>query len=174
MGITTKGGDGGKTGLYMGPRVSKDSLRIEFGGVLDELGSFLGMAMSFVRQKKIKKDLERIRENLFVIGTEAATDGPFLGRLKKRITLKDVILLEERICELEKKLKLKARCFSAADEGALSSVLNVVRAIVRKSERRAVTMARKKLLKNKDILVYLNRLSDLLFLMAACCAKVRH
>ncbi|MFH1692085.1 MAG: cob(I)yrinic acid a,c-diamide adenosyltransferase [Candidatus Omnitrophota bacterium] len=174
MGITTKGGDGGKTGLYMGSRVSKDSFRIEFGGVLDELGSFIGMAMSFIRQKKIKRDLEKIREHLFIIGTEVATEGPFLGRLKKRLTARDVVLLEEKIGELEKKLKLKTRCFSTADEGTLSSVLNVARTIARKAERRAVTMTRKKVLKNKEIIVYLNRLSDLLFLMSICCAKSQH
>lgn len=171
MGITTKAGDQGRTGLYKGKRVAKDSLRIEFNGVLDELSSFLGLALSHIRREKLKKYLMYIRKDLFVIGTEAATTTRFLGRLKKRVGLKDVLLIEERIVEFEKEIKKKKPCFSVIDQGELSSLLNVARSIARKLERRGVTLSRKGILKNKQILIYLNRLSDLLFLMAECCEK---
>lgn len=144
MSIMIKKGDTGLTGLYMGPRVAKDSFRIELNGALDELSSFLSMSISCIRQKKFKRVLLDIRADLFVIGTEMATAARFVPRLKKRINLKHVAMLEEKIMELEKKEKTKARCFTVTDEGLLSSVLNVARAVARKAERRAVTLVRKK------------------------------
>ncbi len=171
MGITTKRGDDGKTGMYRGPDIAKDDPRIEFNGVLDELSSFLGLALSCIKQKKMKEELVSIREDLFVIGTEVVTKARFLGVLKRRIVSEDVSLLEKKIVEFEDKIKEKIPCFFVSDQGALAGLLNVARSIARKLERRAVTLSRKKMLNNKQILIYLNRLSDFLFLMAQYCKK---
>ena len=166
MGIATKKGDNGKTSLYQGKRVSKDHIRIEACGVLDELSSCLGLAKSMVKDKKIIGVIESIQRDLFVLCTEIVTESKALNKLKKRIDSSFIDCLDKVILDLEGKKGLKVRCFQLSGASPVSSILDLSRTIARKLERRVVTLNRKKLLSNKYILVYLNRLSDLLFLLA--------
>jgi cob(I)alamin adenosyltransferase len=168
MGIVTKGGDKGKTSLYRGGRVSKDHIRMETIGSLDEVSSYLGVSKSILKSKKKKKIIESIQKDIFLINAEIATAS---GALKKRIGNSQVSRLEDEIIELEAKLAPKLKGFSLSGKTKTSSNIDLARTITRRVERRAVTLQRKKILKNEDILVYLNRLSDLLYLLARSCDK---
>lgn len=173
MGITTKKGDKGLTQLCGGRKIRKDDIRVDACGTLDELCSFLGLAKSLIKNTNTKKLLESIQKDLFIICTEVATGLEFISKLKKRIDNNYVKRLEENINRLETKIKLKERCFLLPGENFISGVLDVARAIARNAERKIVTLKNKKILKNPRILIYLNRLSDLLYLLARAHEK-RH
>lgn len=166
MGIVTKKGDKGKTSLYFGGRVPKDHPRVELCGALDELSSFLGVAKSLLKDKESRAWIEDAQKDLVMIAAEAATAPRFLGRLKKRTQKKDAERLEHQIASLEARSHKKIFCFSIPGQCLVSSCLDVSRTIARRAERRAVSLLKKKQFKNRDILVYLNRLSDLLYLLA--------
>ncbi|MCQ9205411.1 MAG: cob(I)yrinic acid a,c-diamide adenosyltransferase [Omnitrophica bacterium] len=169
--IVTKTGDKGKTSLCQGRRVNKDNVRIEACGVLDELCSYLGLAKSLIKAGKIKKTIETIQKDLFVIGTELATEKKFISQIKKRISFEQINYLEKIINSLERNSKLIKPCFQLPGHNLLSSSLDVSRTIARKLERRTTTLIRKKVLADNHILVYLNRLSDLLYLLARLGSK---
>ncbi len=166
MGIVTKRGDSGKTSLFLGGRVAKDSPRIELVGELDELCSFLGLAKSLIKKKFLKKCLESVQKDLFCMNKEVVTAVKCLKRIDKRITGRDIRCLEKVIEELEAKFKLKKFCFCLPGKNRVSSVLHVSRTVARRAERRAYQLQKKGLLKNRSIMIYLNRLSDLLYLLA--------
>jgi len=167
--IVTKRGDSGQTSLYRGGRVTKNHPRIELGGALVELCSFLGMSKSLLKNKKMKARLAQIQKDLFVIGTEVSTKPPFLNELKHPLNADDVLCLEELIGLLESKNGCRKLVFCLPGENFISSSIDVSRAIARRAERQAAALFKKKHLKNHNILVYLNRLSDFLFLLARCC-----
>ena len=166
MGIVTKKGDKGKTSLYQGKRVSKDHIRMEACGVLDELSSYLGLAKSMIKNRKIGSIIESIQKDLFILGTEIVTEGPALKKLKRRIDSSFIDYLDKVILDLEEKKGLKIKCFQLPGVSSVSSILDISRTIARKLERRVTTLGKKRLISNKCILVYLNRLSDLLYLLA--------
>jgi len=166
MSIVTRTGDNGTTSLYHGGRVSKDDMRIETCGALDEVSSFLGMAKSLLRDRKTKSVINCIQEELIVLCSEVATPSTASRKLKKKINSSSVSALEKVIYSLENKRNMRIRSFCLQGANHVSSALDVARAITRRAERRCVTMSRKKMLKNRDIVVYLNRLSDLLYLLA--------
>ncbi len=173
MSIMTKKGDKGRTSLFLGGMVAKDNPRVELEGVLDELCSFMGMSKSLVRDKQIKSRLEELQKDLFVIGAEVATLTTHLSKLSRRIDEGDNERLEKLIEKIESKRRPSERCFVLPGENLVSSVLDVGRTIARRAERRAVTLTKKNILKNPFILIYLNRLSDLLYLLARKCEKER-
>lgn len=166
MGITTKTGDSGKTSLLCGKRVFKDDDRVQAYGTLDELCCFLGLTKSLVKKQAIKKIIEGMQRDLFVICTEMATPSEHLAKLKNRINNKHVGKLEKLIEEYQKQNKSQAKGFCLPGENVLSGSLDVTRAIARRAERWAVILKRKKIIKNSDIIIYLNRLSDFLYLLA--------
>ena len=169
MSIVTKKGDQGKTSLLYGDVVSKDSPRIELNGALDELSSFLGMSKCLIKDKFTKKCLEQIQKDLMAVSAEVATPVRFIKRLKKKISVREIKRLEKDIEALEAKRVVKVLCFSLAGKNLVSSCLDVSRTICRRAERRGASLAKKKSLKNSSLLTYLNRLSDLLYLLARRC-----
>ena len=166
MSIVTKKGDKGKTSLYKGKLVSKDNIRIETCGSIDELSCYLGLAKSMIKKKNIIVLLESIQKDLFILATEVATEVKNSEKFKKRIDNSFVDYLNKAILDLEEKKGLKIKGFQLPGKSLISSVLDLSRVIARRVERRIVSLNRKKLLNNKYILVYLNRLSDLLYLLA--------
>lgn len=166
MSIVTKKGDLGKTSLFLGGMVGKHSLRMDACGTLDELCSFLGVVKSLSKNRRLKQTIESIQKGLFVIGTEVTTANRFLKRLKKRINKDDIVRLERKIKDLEGLGIIKKNCFCLPGGSFISSMLDVSRAVARRCERIVVKMKNKGSLKNKYIFIYLNRLSDLLFLLA--------
>jgi cob(I)alamin adenosyltransferase len=171
MRITTKKGDKGKTSLYPRGMVTKDNPRIELVGVLDELNAFLGVSRCLLRNKAVRQAVEAAQEDLFLCGTEAVTPASSLKKLKKRIGDLEIGRLESFITSFENKPSLKKLCFSIPGETLVSSSLDVARTICRRAERRAVTLSRRGRLKNPRLLIFLNRLSDLLFLLARSCEQ---
>jgi cob(I)alamin adenosyltransferase len=171
MGITTKTGDHGFTSLCCPGRITKDNLLIEACGSLDELCSYLGLSKSLIRDKSKKKLIERVQRDLFLIGSEIASARNRSGKSQLIIDASQIKCLEENIAELERKLKLKSGKFFLPGENFLSALLDVARAITRRLERRIVSLERKGILKNRQIIIYLNRLSDLLFLFARVYEK---
>ena len=160
--IVTGQGDGGYTYPYSGHKLRKDDLRLEVVGTMDELSSFLGMAKSLIKDKDGRNILEKIQHDLFTVGSQVSGRGS--KNLKRKIASGNIRYLEKEIGELEKKFPFKN--FVLPGDNLVSSTLHVARTITRRLERRAVTLRNKEKFEGKDILIYLNRLSDLLFLLA--------
>ena len=159
-------GDKGETSL-IGKRVSKTDLRIHVYGTLDELNSFIGLCRSEAKNfHEIDSLLEKIQEKLFAISTNLATA---VGKSKLQITLDEANDLEKHTIDFEKKLpELKRFIFPVGSK--LASLLHVARSICRRAEREVVALMKKEKI-DEPILVYLNRLSDLLFVMARFANK---
>jgi ATP:cob(I)alamin adenosyltransferase len=166
MSIVTKTGDKGKTDLFGGRQVSKDDLRIEVLGDLDELCSFLGLAKSLVKNKQAKVIIENIQRDLFIMGSEVATEARHIGKLKCRICQAHILGLEKRIEQMERGMNLWQPGFCLPGKNTPAAITDIARTIARRVERRIVTFSRRKSFKNADVLIYLNRLSDLLFILA--------
>ncbi len=167
MSITTKTGDMGKTSLCCGSRVYKDDPRIEFAGELDELCSSIGVCKAATKSKLCRELLESIQKDLFVLGSEVVSSS-FDNRCGKARRINDgsVGFLEKAIVNFEKSVTLKKTGFCLPGENIASGMLDVARTVARRCERRAFALSKKKLFCNANILKYLNRLSDLLFLLA--------
>jgi cob(I)alamin adenosyltransferase len=161
--IYTRKGDDGTTGLIGGKRVSKDSAVIEACGALDELNAVIGVVRGHSMPDRIDRVLETVQESLFAVGAELASpDGvdpqsTVMGEGDVRMLEKEIDALEESLAPL--------RQFVLPGGTAAGAHLHLARAAARKSERRCVAVARNGRL-NPAILVYLNRLSDLFFVMA--------
>lgn len=164
--IYTKTGDKGETGLFGGRRVWKNDLRIEAYGSVDELNSILGVALTEIKNAKISDILKRIQSELFVLGSDLASPpedakGSFVI---PRTEEKHYKKIEEDIDKIEEQLlPLKNFILPGGSRGA--SFLHLARTVCRRAERKCVAL--KKYVENIDnILVYLNRLSDLLFVLS--------
>jgi cob(I)alamin adenosyltransferase len=165
MPITTKKGDKGFTGLLGGRRVPKFHLRPETYGTVDELNSFLGMARAVSEDQMVKETLLTIQNHLYLVGSELALSGKNRGLLKGQITQKEVDWLTALSTDFEASLMPEPK-FIIYGETYVSSVLDVARAVSRRAERRVAEMKSKRMLSNPKILEYLNRLSDVLYLLA--------
>lgn len=169
MKIYTRTGDAGSTGLFGGPRVSKDDTRIEAYGTVDELNAALGCVRSVgaagAVDQSIDHQIEQIQRELFSIGAELATPNPDEHDLRV-IGTTHVARIEEWIDQHESALKpLKQFILPGGTQAA--SMLHLARAICRRAERRVVTLGDQPDIKVSDaVTVYLNRLSDYLFVLS--------
>ena len=164
MKIYTKTGDKGETGLFGGARVPKDSLRIEAYGAVDELNSIIGIVRALRPKKKIDAMLETIQQDLFILGADLASPNHSKKSSIPRITRSTVHSLEKFIDELETTLTpLKA--FILPGGTIVASNLHLARTVCRRAERFVVRLSRSENV-GDDVIVYLNRLSDLLFVLA--------
>ena len=166
MGIVTGRGDKGMTSLYCGAEVGKDDIRVEACGALDEVSSFLGMAKSSAKNSRTKSVANRVQKELIVLSSEISASPAATYRLRKKIGKGSVSMLEKEIDCLENKCGVRVKSFCLQGDNTVSGALDTARAITRRAERRCVTMTKKNMLKNRDIIAYLNRLSDLLYLLA--------
>lgn len=165
MKIYTKTGDMGSTGLFGGPRVSKDDDRIEAYGTVDELNAALGMARAAGLPPDIEALLSQIQSELFSIGAELATPDPDAHQVRL-IGLAHVGRLEREIDAHEATLE-PLRQFILPAGSATAASLHLARAICRRAERRVVTLVRRhEASVSEEVLVYLNRLGDLLFVLS--------
>lgn len=166
MKIYTKTGDKGETGLFGGTRVSKNSERIEAYGTIDELNSFIGLAITESFDKEVKKLLEKIQNELFTLGSDLAT--PDIEKNKKlkivRVPENFYIDAEQAIDYFEEKLE-PLKNFILPGGSKSTALLHVCRSICRRAERRVVKLSSTEQI-SENILVYLNRLSDLFFVLA--------
>ena len=165
MKIYTKTGDEGKTSLFNGKRVLKNSIRVETYGTVDELNSILGIVLTYELPDDLKEDLNKISNLLFVLGSDLAT--PIDSNQKfsvQRINEENVKFLEERIDIYTNEMpQLKSFILPGGDKAA--AFLHQARTVCRRAERLAISLIETKKI-NKDPLVYLNRLSDYLFTAA--------
>ncbi len=166
MKIYTKTGDKGDTGLFGGERVSKSSDRIEAYGTVDELNSFIGLAVAEVKDKKVKELLQKIQNELFTVGSDlAAPETEKNTKLKiVRVPEKFFTDAEKSIDYFEEKLDL-LKNFVLPGGSKSSALLHVCRSVCRRAERRVVKLSSCDKV-NKNILIYLNRLADLFFVLA--------
>lgn len=170
MKIYTKTGDKGDTGLFGGGRVSKHHPRVQAYGDVDELNAFIGMARSIELMPRVDEVLAPIQRDLFAIGALLATP----DREKMRQHLEKARVDDERIAELERAIddgdaELEPlRSFILPGGTPKAAALHVARTVCRRAERRVVELQAES--KESEIpqlvVIYLNRLSDLLFTLA--------
>ncbi len=163
MKIYTRTGDQGETGLFGGPRVRKDVPRIEAYGTIDELNAVLGLARAAAPPPEVDAVLLRVQHELFVLGAELATPAPGHAAVPA-IAQANVAALEAEIDRFEAVLPpLKEFILPAGSPAAAH--LHLARTVCRRAERRAVSLAVAEPV-SPVVLQYLNRLSDLLFVLA--------
>jgi cob(I)alamin adenosyltransferase len=169
MRIYTKKGDGGTTGLlYGGARVSKADLRTDAYGTTDEAVSALGLARAGLGDGPLAELVLRLQRELFVVGAELATHVDRRARLTAgtpRVTAEMVSALEREIDALEAAHPMPAE-FVLPGESMAGAALDLARTTVRRAERRAVALSSAGELPDSRVVPYLNRLADLLFVMA--------
>ena len=164
MKIYTKTGDDGTTGLFGGQRVTKDSLRVECYGTVDELNSSLGIANSEVKNNELNSLLTEIQNKLFTLGAQLATPLNKDEINTVKLVDSDIVFLETNIDKFEEKLKpLKQFILPGGTMGA--SFLHFARSVCRRAERLVTLLSKNEKISNLN-LIYLNRLSDLLFVLA--------
>ena len=163
--IYTRTGDKGTTGLGDGTRVAKDSPRVEAYGTVDELNSVLGVVLAHELQEPVRTALTRIQHELFDLGGELSIPG-------------QRVIVPEHVQRLERELDafnadlppLKEFILPGGSPAAAACYL--ARAVCRRAERRVVSLARADAV-NGEVIVYLNRLSDLLFVIARVLARAQ-
>ncbi len=165
--IYTRAGDDGTTGTLGPGRVSKSDPRIEAYGSVDELNAALGVVRAADAANWLMPDLETIQRQLFQLGAElATTDVAMLGSLA-RVSDADITALEVTIDRLESELPPLKR-FVLPSGAPLAAQLHVARTVCRRAERRVVALAAHAAVESR-LARYLNRLGDLLFVMARWC-----
>lgn len=164
MGIYTKKGDKGYTSLLGGSRIGKDSLKVSSYGTLDEANAVLGVAFSMIKREELKTIIHKIQRQLFVVGAELASDDKGKNYIKKLISQEEIVYFEKVIDEFEELLG-PIKEFIIPGETTASSHLHQARSIIRRAERLVVELS-KALEIREELIQYMNRLSDVLFMLA--------
>ena len=160
----TRRGDQGETDNGLRIRIGKDSPMVDLQGTFDELNSFIGNALINTKWEDIKNDLMRIQNDVFVMGEDLTAESQH-----RTIKEEDVKWLEQRVLEYRKEIG-KIKLFVIPD-GSLEAVsLHMARTVARRTERLAVFVS-KQMSMNKYIMIYLNRLSSVLFMQALVSNK---
>ena len=166
--ISTKSGDSGETSLLYGGRVSKSNRRVEASGIGDEAVSLLGVARAQCESGFLHDELLEIQRLMFVANAELATEISHLDRLHQHFqTIGDeqIETLDGLLRKLEEDVELPP-AFIIPGASVASATLDVARCKIRELERSAVTLYDDGMLENESLLVWLNRLSDCIFMMA--------
>jgi cob(I)alamin adenosyltransferase len=166
--IVTKTGDKGETGLMYNRRVSKCDPRVQAYGDIDELTSNLGMVRALAPTPYVREKIFSIQKDLIALMGELATKIEDLDRYKKDgfsvVTSKTTAKLDELAKEIESR-GLKFTDWVIPGNDPVSAALDVARTVCRRAERHVVDLHLSNLLQNPEIIVFLNRLSDVLWLM---------
>jgi len=162
MSIATKRGDGGQTGLAGGIRVSKSDLRVESYGSVDELNTFLGFARSICQNKEIAEWTEDIQRTLFRVGSALATP-PESKKKPPVISTEDVDKLTDLVHKIEATEGILAD-WSLPGAHTESAAYEVARTVCRRAERNVVRFIENGGIVQAEVLAYLNRLSDVIWL----------
>jgi cob(I)alamin adenosyltransferase len=172
--IYTKTGDDGTTGLLYGGRVPKDDLVTEAYGTTDEAVAVLGLARSLTEDPAMQADLLALQRELFVVGADLATNPRERKKLDPEVSLvteRMVKRLERRIDDLVEERSLP-QVFIVPGANPASAAIDVARAVIRRAERDVVALEHAQREVNPEVRRYLNRLSDLLFVLARWQAGV--
>lgn len=162
MSIATKRGDGGQTGLSGGIRVSKTHPRVECYGTIDELISQMGFARSICRDADVAARVEKIQRELYRVGSAIATPAES-KKTPPGIPAEMVDALEAEVHRVEAEPGLLAD-WSLPGSAPDAAALDVARTVCRRAERLATALMEAGVIQNPNILAYLNRLSDVLWL----------
>ncbi|MBX3024919.1 cob(I)yrinic acid a,c-diamide adenosyltransferase [bacterium] len=174
--VYTRTGDAGTTALVGGERVAKDSRRVECYGELDELNAILGLARSFNAQgdatparRRLDDILTRLQNELFDLGSELATppEAEYEGMFT--VGADDVRALERIMDACQRDLE-PLRSFVLPGGGPVSAVLHHARTVCRRAERQIIRLAREEPI-GAQVIPYVNRLSDLLFVLSRWIGK---
>ncbi len=169
MSIVTKSGDKGTTGLMYNRRVSKCHPRVEAYGCVDELNAALGLARATAGQDFLRENLFAIQKDLVILMGELATAVADLPRYVKDgyslVTPAMTAKLDQLVAEIEAQ-KITFKGWATPGANVNSAALDVARTVCRRAERHVCSLHETDELQNPDIIVYLNRLADLLWLMA--------
>jgi cob(I)alamin adenosyltransferase len=169
MSIVTKTGDQGTTGLMYNRRVSKCHPRVEAYGSVDELNAALGMARAAARDDFIRENLLIIQKDLVILMGELATAVEDLSRYVKDgfsvVTPALTAKLDKLVEEIESQ-KVSLKDWATPGANISSAALDVARTVCRRAERRVCALHEAGQLQNPEIIVYMNRLADLLWLFA--------
>ncbi len=176
MKIYTKTGDEGKTSLFGGTRVKKNNLRINAYGTVDELNSHMGLIRDQLEEKSLIQDLIRIQSKLFTLGAMLATP-PDKEKLKngsdrlkiEKIEEAEITFLESKMDLMNENLETMTH-FILPGGHSIVSFCHIARCVCRRAERLTVELADKEAV-DRHILIYLNRLSDYLFVLARKLTK---
>ncbi len=165
MKIYTRTGDGGETSLFDGTRVSKSDPRVDAYGEVDELSAFIGLARSSIAEADVAERLEAIQRDLFALGARLADPSSRIAERVTKVSLgaEDASRLEGWIDEFEHELP-PLRRFVLPGGIPAASILHVARTVCRRAERKLVSLGPGVV--EQPLVVYLNRLSDLLFVLA--------
>lgn len=166
--VYTRRGDDGETGLLFGGRIQKNDERCEAYGTVDTSVSAMGLARALCQDEWIKEVLLGVQRDMFVVGSELATDPSEYERLRSTfdvVSADMVTNLEGLIDKVDEQIDLPS-AFIVPGSSPGSGALDLARSIVRESERRVVGLQEINAPPNTNIVRYLNRLSDLLFMLA--------
>ncbi|PZC47188.1 MAG: cob(I)alamin adenosyltransferase [Chloroflexi bacterium] len=166
--VYTRSGDDGDTGLLYGGRISKSDLLTETYGTVDELVSTMGFARPISQSDKVKETLMKLQKQLFQIASELATLPENYSHLEKNLGLISgdwVEALEQIIDTFKAEVELPS-AFIVPGASRASAVIDISRSICRRAERLVVELKNQNRLPNLEVLRYMNRLSDLLFVIA--------
>ena len=170
MPITTRKGDAGRTDLLYGPRVRKDHPRVAALGALDELNSWLGLIRARHPKTATRRLLRECQEDLMLLSSEVATLPRNRGRLKRRTGAQTVARIEAHLAHLADRVKT-TRVFVTPGANELSAGIHVARCVARRAERAVVACERGA--GAGPVGTYLNRMSDLLYLLARAAERTR-
>ena len=166
--VYTKFGDSGETSLLYGGRISKNSPNTEAYGITDAAVSVMGLARAMTSDERVNDMLRQLQRELFTIAAELATDpGKYelFQQHFKPVTEEMVTSLEQAIDSLEEEFEMP-KVFILPGGSQASAAIDLARCVIRTAERRVVAMAEQDMLTNGLIMTYLNRLGDLLFVLA--------
>jgi len=163
--ITTKKGDRGTSRLFSGEEVPKNSPRLEAYGDIDELVAVLGVARHHAKKDNVKEALLYIQRSLFTVAAELATTKEKINRLPKRVDSFMLEALEERRDNLEATITIP-QGFVIPGDSLSAAHIDEARTITRRCERKTVGLFQNKIIDNETMLIWLNRLSDYLYLLA--------
>ena len=166
--IYTKYGDEGQTSLLYGGRISKNDAHTEAYGITDEAVSAMGLARALSQDNRVKDILRELQRELFTLAAELATDPQKYDLFKqhfKPLTPDTVVRMEQMIDDLERGVEMP-NVFILPGGSPASAAIDLARCMVRTAERRTVALKERDKLANPECLRYLNRLGDLLFVLA--------
>lgn len=162
MKVYTRSGDKGMTSLVDGKRIEKDSIKVEAYGTIDELNSYIGLSINYLKDNSDKDILMKVQTKLFEIGAELASTN--YTRYKKAVKEEEVTALEEMIDYYTAKME-KINEFIVPGTSICSANLHIARTICRRAERRIISLSREEAV-NPVLIKYVNRLSDFLYVLA--------
>ncbi len=164
IGMFTRRGDAGETDLADRQRVGKDSPIVEIQGEIDELLAFIGQALLDTKWEDVRDDLMKVQNDLFTLGEDVST-----GSKGRTVTREMIDFLEQRVKDLKQEIgKIRLFVIPGGSREAIS--LHIARTVSRRLERRIVWASRTFSI-DKNVLIYANRLSSLLFMLALVSNK---